>query len=90
MLAPLSLLIQVAGTDPVPDENNVKAGWVAFAVVLVLIVAVVFLLRSFTHQLKKVEKANDAGVYDETPDAEQTSGPASGSGLPPTTVDGDR
>ena len=82
MLAPLSLLIQAAVSDPVPSDNNVKAGWVAFAVVLVLIVAVVFLLRSFTHQLKKVEKANDAGVYDEAP--------ASEPGLPPTTVDGDR
>ena len=82
MLAPLSLLIQAAVSDPVPSDNDVKAGWVAFAVVLVLIVAVVFLLRSFTHQLKKVEKANDAGVYDEPAGSEP--------GLPPTTVDGDR
>jgi len=82
MLAPLSLLIQAAASDPVPSEDNVKAGWVALAVVLVLIVAVVFLLRSFTHQLKKVEQANDAGVYDEAP--------ASEPGAPPTTVDGDR
>jgi hypothetical protein len=82
MLAPLSLLIQAAVSDPVPSEDNVKAGWVAFAVVLVLIVAVVFLLRSFTKQLKKVEKANDAGVYDEASAAESSP--------PPTTVDGDR
>jgi len=82
MLAPLSLLIQAAVSDPVPSDNNVKAGWVAFAVVLVLIVAVVFLLRSFTQQLKKVEKANDAGVYDE---AQATEGE-----LPPTTVEHDR
>ena len=79
MLAPLSLLIQAAASDPVPSDNNVKAGWVAFAVVLVLIVAVVFLLRSFTKQLKKVERANDAGVYDEQPSTEP--------GLPPTTVE---
>jgi hypothetical protein len=82
MLAPLSLLIQAAVSDPVPSDNNVKAGWVAFAVVLVLIVAVVFLLRSFTKQLKKVEKANDDGVYDETP--------ATDAELPPTTVERDR
>jgi TRAP-type C4-dicarboxylate transport system permease small subunit len=82
MLAPLSLLIQAAASDPVPSDNNVKAGWVAFAVVLVLIVAVVFLLRSFTKQLKKVEKANEAGVYDEQPSTEP--------GLPPTTVERDR
>lgn len=83
MLAPLSLLIQAAASDPVPSDNNVKAGWVAFAVVLVLIVAVVFLLRSFTKQLKKVEKANDAGVYDERPSSSEP-------GLPPTTVERDR
>ena len=82
MLAPLSLLIQAAVSDPVPSDNNVKAGWVAFAVVLVLIVAVAFLLRSFTKQLKKVEKANDDGVYDEDP--------AAASDLPPTTVERDR
>ena len=82
MLATLSLLISAAATDPVPSDDNVKAGWVAFAVVMVLVVAVVFLLRSFTKQLKKVEKANDDGVYGESPDAEAD--------LPPTTVERDR
>ncbi len=82
MLAPLSLLIQAAASDPVPSDNDVKAGWVAAVVVALLIVAVVFLLRSFTRQLKKVEKADAEGVYDEQP--------AVGSELPQTHVEGDR
>ncbi len=71
----------ILATDPVPSDNNVKAGWVALAVVLVLIVAVVFLLRSFTKQLKKVEQANEAGVYDEPRDGAD--------GLPPTHTNAD-
>jgi hypothetical protein len=34
-------------------------------VFLALIVAVVFILRSFTKQLKKVRQAEEAGVFDE-------------------------
>jgi hypothetical protein len=61
------LVLQMIATDPVPSDNAVKAGWVAFAVFVLLIVAVAFLCRSFVKQLRKVEKANDAGVYDEQP-----------------------
>jgi len=79
----LSTVAQAAASDPVPSDNDVKAGWVALVVVLLLVVAVVFLLRSFTKQLKKVERANEAGVYDEQP-------PASDVASPPTTVEHDR
>jgi hypothetical protein len=51
-------------SDPRPDDNNVVAGWVGAAVFLGLIVAVAFILRSFTQQMKKVQKADEAGVYD--------------------------
>jgi hypothetical protein len=81
----LYVVLQAAASDPVPSENNVKAGWVALAVVLLLAVAVFFLLRSFTKQLKKVDAAEQAGVYD---DGE--AGPEDGSDLPPTTVEHDR
>jgi hypothetical protein len=76
----LYVVLQAAASDPVPSDNDVKAGWVALVVVLLLIVAVVFLLRSFTKQLKKVDAAEEAGVYDEKP----------GSDLPPTTIEHDR
>jgi len=85
MPAPLfpvaQVVLQAAGSDPVPSDNDVKAGWVGFLVVVLLIVAVVFLLRSFTKQLKKVEKADEAGVYDDEP-AEHPE-------LPPTTAEHD-
>jgi len=77
----LSVVLQAAASDPVPAENDVKAGWVALVVVLLLVVAVVFLLRSFVKQLKKVDAADQAGVYDEKTD--------NGSGLPPTTIEHD-
>jgi cell division septation protein DedD len=81
----MSLVLQAAASDPVPSENDVKAGWVGFLVVILLVVAVVFLLRSFTRQLKKVEDADEAGVYDEKPD-----GGSDGSDVPPTTAEQDR
>ena len=62
---PLVLLIQVA--DPVPDDNSVKAGWGAFAVFVLLILAVALLCWSFAKQIRKVEAADEAGVYDEKP-----------------------
>jgi hypothetical protein len=68
-----------AASDPRPEENNVVAGWVGFAVMIGLIIAVVFILRSFTQQLKKVNAARDAGVYGDAPRSEATDGSA-GSG----------
>ncbi|MGH3423351.1 MAG: hypothetical protein ACRDO8_01405 [Nocardioidaceae bacterium] len=43
------------------DPEDVKPGWTAFIVVVLLGVALAFLLRSFTKQLKKVdfEEKND-------------------------------
>ena len=76
------IVLQILATDPVPSDNDVKAGWVAFAVFLLLIVAVAFLCRSFVKQLRKVEKANDAGVYDE-------KSPDGADGLPPTHTNAD-
>ena len=65
-----------AASDPRPEENNVVAGWVGFAVMIGLIIAVVFILRSFTQQLKKVNAARDAGVYGDAPGSEATDGSA--------------
>jgi hypothetical protein len=79
----LYVVLQAAASDPVPSENDVKAGWVALVVVLLLGVAMFFLLRSFTKQLKKVDAAEEAGVYDADPPAEN------GSDLPPTHVEHD-
>ena len=70
-MQPLALLIQTL--DPVPDDNSVKAGWVAFAVFLLLILAVAFLCWSFAKQMRKVKAANEAGVYDDEETSAQVS-----------------
>ena len=76
----LALLIQAL--DPVPDDNSVKAGWGAFGVFLLLIVAVAFLCWSFAKQMRKVNAADKAGVYDEQPVDSETQ-------LPPTHTNAD-
>jgi hypothetical protein len=69
-------------SDPRPDDNNVVAGWVGAAVFVGLIVAVVFIFRSFTKQMKKVEKADAAGVYDApaADGSDDSDGPTDGPG----------
>ena len=75
------LVLLINALDPVPDDNDVKAGWGAFAVFGLLILAVAFLCWSFAKQMRKVKAANEAGVYDE---------PAEGSDqLPPTHTQAD-
>ena len=59
----LPLLISLTATDPVPTDDSVKAGWTAFVVFLLLGLAIVFLGWSFSRQMKKVKKADEAGVY---------------------------
>ena len=49
--------------DPVPEANDVTAGWIAAIVFAFLIIAVVFLGRSLVKQLRKAQAAQDAGVY---------------------------
>ncbi|KQW48921.1 hypothetical protein ASC77_09385 [Nocardioides sp. Root1257] len=50
--------------DDVPEANDVKAGWVAFAIFIGLILAVAFLGWSLVKQLRKVDAAEEAGLYD--------------------------
>lgn len=69
----LPLLLSLA-TDPVPTDNSVKAGWTAFAVFLLLLVAIVFLGWSFSRQLKKVKKAHEEGVYGDPAPRESEAG----------------
>lgn len=53
--------------DDGPEPEDVKAGWVAFVVVMALIAALVFLAFSFLKQMRKAQAAKDAGVYDDQP-----------------------
>jgi hypothetical protein len=54
-----------------PDPADVKAGWGAFGLFLLLIAAVVFLGFSLAKQLRKAQAARDAGVYDDPEDPEE-------------------
>ena len=61
----LTVLPQVLSfVDDVPEANDVKAGWVAFAIFIGLILAVAFLGWSLVKQLRKVDAAEEAGLYD--------------------------
>ena len=66
------LLVLVSFTDQLPkgpEPEDVKAGWTAFAVFLLLGVALVFLMFSMVKQLRKAQAAKDAGVYGDSDDA---------------------
>ena len=69
------LVVRVA--DQTPKDEDVKAGWTAFVLFLLLIAAVVVLGFSLVKQLRKAQAAEDAGVYgsddepaDSDPDAD--------------------
>ena len=67
-LLPLALLADKA----VPEAKDVKAGWLAFGVFLLLIGATVVLCFSFVKQLRKAQAARDAGVYGDPPAAAES------------------
>jgi hypothetical protein len=76
--------VLVRAVDATPVDKDVKAGWTAFAVFLLLIAAVVVLSFSFVKQLRKTEAARKAGVFgSEEMDGETGSGPAADSSSEP-------
>ena len=56
------LVVWVA--DKAPEDEDVVAGWTAFAIFGLLILAVAFLGFSLVKQLRKVDQAEAAGLYD--------------------------
>jgi hypothetical protein len=63
-LVPEVLSYVVTFADGVPEDEDVKAGWIAFAIFIGLIVAVALLGWSLVKQLRKVDAAEEAGLYD--------------------------
>jgi TRAP-type C4-dicarboxylate transport system permease small subunit len=82
----IDVVVLALSSDPRPDDNNVVAGWVGALVLVALVVAVVFILRSFTKQLRKVRAAQEAGVFDDEPQESGGSGESTDrpSDQPPT------
>ena len=68
--------------DGAPEPEDVKAGWTAFAIFLLLAVAVAFLGRSLFKQLRKAQAAQEAGVYDRDQDAADDAAPGPENGEP--------
>jgi len=62
-LAPDLLTAVVSLADEVPEDDDVKAGWLAFGIFIALIVAVALLGFSLVKQLRKAKAAQEAGVY---------------------------
>lgn len=69
-IAPDLLTLVVSFADEVPEDEDVKAGWLAFGIFIGLILAVAFLGFSLVKQLRKAQRAKEAGVYGPVDDAE--------------------
>jgi len=69
VLSELALLL-VRLEDETPKPEDVKAGWTAFVIFLLLLAAVVVLGFSLSKQLRKAQAAKDAGVYGDVPAAD--------------------
>jgi len=71
-MASLTLLTElwvpalVSGADKVPAPEDVKAGWVAFAVFIALAIGVVLLGISMTKHLRKARDNAEHGVFGPT------------------------
>ena len=67
VLSELTLLV-VRLADETPKPEDVKAGWTAFVIFLLLLGAVVVLGFSLSKQLRKAQAAKEAGVYGDDPE----------------------
>lgn len=56
-----------ATPDEGPEPEDVKAGWAAFGIFLLLALAVVFLGFSLVKQLRKAQANKDAGAFGDEP-----------------------
>lgn len=63
----MTALRLVEVVDEGPEPEDVKAGWTALVLFLLLCAAVAFLGFSLVKQLRKAQAAKDAGVYGDVP-----------------------
>jgi hypothetical protein len=55
--------------DRVPKDDDVVAGWTAFAIFIGLAIAVALLGVSLVRHLRKAQANKDAGMFGDDPDA---------------------
>jgi hypothetical protein len=72
-------LLVILADDTTPDDNDVVAGPLGFAVWIFLIIAVVVIGFSLAKQLRKAQAAKDAGVYGDEPVRRDDAGPSASS-----------
>ena len=60
-------LTLLAAVQEGPAPEDVKAGWVALIIFLLLALAVAFLGWSLTKHLRKAQAAKDSGAYGDAP-----------------------
>jgi len=75
VLMPVAQLV-VAAADKTPEAEDVKAGWTAFVIFLLMAGAVVVLGFSLVKQLRKAQAAKDAGLFGDDEAAEGDGGSA--------------
>lgn len=56
--------------DPIPEDEDVVAGWVAFGFFIGLAVVVALLGVSLTRRLRNADDARRRGVYGDAPEEE--------------------
>lgn len=57
------LLALVTAADPVPEPEDVRAGWTAFWIFVALAAATALLMWSFLRQIRKTRVNAERGVY---------------------------
>ena len=62
-------------TDQAPEDEDVKAGWTAFAIFIGLIVAVALLGWALTKQLKRAERNRRSGAFGPVDEVDSDSEP---------------
>jgi hypothetical protein len=79
-LSGVASLLDSSPLDSTPAAEDVKAGWGALMLFVLLILAVVFLAFSLTKQLRKAQAARDAGVYGDPPTSAEEDAPGADRG----------
>jgi len=62
-----AIVLVPGASDRAPEDEDVVAGTWGLVMFLFLVVAMVLLMRSMLKQMRKADRAKDAGVYGDPP-----------------------
>jgi hypothetical protein len=84
MPAQLVLLLGsvLTSLDPIPKDEDVKAGWIGFGLFLALLVVIGLLGWSLTRHLRHVESNRRSGVFGDEPESDDEPSGASAAASP--------